>query len=201
MLCMAGGLRHAVRAPSDYGKVQGEAPEHSAVPHAGGYQLALGGSYIYTRCLMKGESMQQLGLSSNTPPSHSRIRELLWPDVDHESDIKSVADRGMWVSFLIAGVTTFFAILQWVPISSILDAAMFVAIGFGIRKLSRTAAVLGFLLYGGGQLYMLSHGKGGYNLVLLVIFSAVFLSCIRATFAFHRIKKQKQIETPSITPT
>ena len=166
-----------------------------------GLSARIGVLYIGRRCLMKGESMQQLGLSSNTPQSHSRIRELLWPDVHRESDLKSVADRRMWVSFLIAGVTTFFAIFQWVPVSAILDAAIFVAVGFGIRKLSRTAAVVGLVLYSAGQLYMIFKGKGGYNLVLLIIFSAVFLSCVRATFAFHRMKKQKQIETPSITLT
>ncbi|MEW5978336.1 MAG: hypothetical protein AB1898_21275 [Acidobacteriota bacterium] len=133
--------------------------------------------------------MQQLGISSNAPQSKSRIRELLWPDVDNEVAIKTVTHNVMWVSFVIAGVTTLVALFGLVPTATIIDAVLFVAIGFGIRRKSRIAAVLGLVLYLGGQLTLLAQGRGGYNVILLIIFSALFLSAIRATFSFHRLKK------------
>jgi hypothetical protein len=139
--------------------------------------------------------MQQLGISSNSPKSKSRVRELLWPDVDNEVSINTVTYHGMWLSFVIAGAATLLALFGILPIAILVDAVLFVAIGYGIRRKSRAAAILGLVLYLGGQLALFVQGRGGYNLIGLIIFSSLFLSAIRATFSFHRLKKLRMQNT------
>src|SRR5438552_15194804 len=54
-------------------------------------------------------TMQQLGLAY-TPKTQSRLRELVWPDVDNPVAIKTVCHTGMWVSFVGGGCTALLAI-------------------------------------------------------------------------------------------
>lgn len=118
--------------------------------------------------------MQQLGISSNAPKSKSRFRELLWPDVDNEASINTVTYHGMWLSFVIAGVTSLVALFGIFPFASLMDAFLFVAVGYGIRRKLRMAAILGLVLYVSGQLTLLAQGRGGYNVLILIIFSSLF---------------------------
>src|SRR2546428_13830879 len=55
-------------------------------------------------------TMQQLGLAY-TPETQSRLRELLWPDVDRPLAIKTVCHTGMWVSFVVGCRTALFTII------------------------------------------------------------------------------------------
>lgn len=134
--------------------------------------------------------MQQLGLSPNAPKTQSRLRELLWPDVSDEVSAETAARNGMYAAFAVATVTALLALVQWIPRASLVDGVLFLCIGFGIRKMSRTAAVAGLVLYVVEQGYAFFQGRGGWNVVLLVILTALFLSAARATFSYHRLKKR-----------
>ena len=130
--------------------------------------------------------MQQLGLAY-TPKTQSRLRELLWPDVDNPVAIKTVCHTGMWVSFVVGGLTALFTIIGGHLLGGFVTGAIFVAIGIGIRKYSRVAAILGVLLYLGPQIATASIS------VVSVIFAFLFISSLRATFALHRLNKQSPI--------
>ena len=128
--------------------------------------------------------MQNLGLS-HTPKTQSRLRELLWPDVDNPVAIKTVCHTGMWVSFLVGGFTAVLSILVGQVVVGVVTAAIFVAIGYGIRRCSRIAAVLAVVLYIGPQILMRSTG------VISFIFAFLFIGSLRATFSLHRLNRQQ----------
>ena len=133
--------------------------------------------------------MQQLGLSPNAPKTPSRLRELLWPDVSDTVAAETAARNGMYASFFIAAVTTLFSLLGLAAPSAVLDAVLFVIIGIGIRKMSRIAAVAGLVLYLAEQGYAISRGRTGFNLVMLVIITAIFISSVRAAWSFRRFRE------------
>src|SRR3989442_8607791 len=98
------------------------------------------------RVSARQNTMQQLGLAY-TPKTQSRLRELLWPDVDNPVAIKTVCHTGMWVSFVVGGLTALFTIIGGHFLGGFVPGAIFVSIGIGIRKYSRISAILGALLY------------------------------------------------------
>ncbi len=138
--------------------------------------------------------MQQLGLAY-TPKTQSRLRELLWPAVDNPVAIKTVCHTGMWVSFVVGGRTALFTIIGGHLLGGFVTGAIFVAIGIGIRKYSRVAAILGVLLYLGPQIATASIS------VVSVIFAFLFISSLRATFALHRLNKQSSIPLQMSRPS
>jgi hypothetical protein len=134
--------------------------------------------------------MEKLGLDPNTPKPTSRLRELLWPDVSEIVAAQTVARNGMYAGFLISGLTSLFAVTGVTPRLSLFDGLLFLAIAIGIRRMSRVAAVLGLVLYLIEQGDAIVHGRGTYNVVLLVLVSAIFLASVRATFSFHRLRAE-----------
>jgi hypothetical protein len=89
--------------------------------------------------------MQTLGLSPSTPKPSNRLRELLWPVINDDVSALTAARNGMYVCFFVAVVTAVVALFTN-PVG-LLDAALFLMVGIGIRQLSRVAALTGLLLY------------------------------------------------------
>jgi hypothetical protein len=132
--------------------------------------------------------MEQLGLNPNAPKSTSRLRELFWPDISDLVAAETAAKNGMYAAFLVSGMTSLYAVTGMGPRLSLADALLFLVIGMGIRKMSRLAAVVGFVLYLIEQGDAIAHGRGSYTVFLLIIISAIFLGSVRATFSFHRLR-------------
>jgi hypothetical protein len=128
--------------------------------------------------------MQRLGLSY-TPKTESRLKELLWPDVNNIVAIKTVCHTGMWVCFIVGGFSAVFDALAENWITVLMTIGIFGAIGIGIRRCSRVAAVLAVLFYVGSQILVRSFS------VVSVIFSFLFISSARAAFAYHGMRKQQ----------
>jgi hypothetical protein len=137
--------------------------------------------------------MQQLGLSPNAPKTTSRVRELLWPDVSDLVAAETAARNGMYASFFVVGVTALFALLNVTNRAALIDAALFVAIGIGIRKMSRIAAVAGLILYVSEQLMSIAQGRIGANIIMAVIFTGVFLSAVRAAFKYRGLRTNEKV--------
>ena len=71
---------------------------------------------------------------------------------------------------------------------------MFAAIGFGINKKSRAAAVIGLSLYILERTYMMA--QGGVNsggAVMTVLFALYFVHGVRGTFAYRKLSEQAAI--------
>jgi len=76
--------------------------------------------------------------------------------------------------------------LQWI------EVILFAAIGIGIYKLSRIAAVAGLVIYMTEKIFVLVQGgslfSGGFY---LLIFVYAFINGIRGTFAYQRFAKKQ----------
>lgn len=129
--------------------------------------------------------MQTLGLSDSTPKTSSRLRELFCPDLSAEPSAESACDGGAWACFAIAGITTVFGLLNslWV----LIDAVLFLLIGFGLRKKNRAAAVAGFVLYGLETIGAITGGRPPGVLTILIL--AILFNSVRASFAYERLRK------------
>ena len=132
--------------------------------------------------------MQTFGLSSSTPKPSNRVRDLLWPVIKDEVSALTAARNGMYVSFLVALVTGVVALLTN-PLG-LLDAALFLMVGIGIRQLSRVAAVTGLVLYVLSIVARAVQGQFGALGVIGVIFTAILASAVRAAFFAHRWKRE-----------
>jgi hypothetical protein len=134
--------------------------------------------------------MPTLNLSSNKSLSEeSRLKAFLWPNLKTQPGIDSVIDLGKIAAFVIAGLTCLGVLLKMAPMTALFDAAIFVALGFGIRKKSRICSVLAFVLYMSSQVLAFANGQGSWNLALIVIFAFLFINAIRGSFVHNRLKK------------
>ncbi|MEW9124739.1 MAG: hypothetical protein AB2421_18655 [Thermotaleaceae bacterium] len=108
---------------------------------------------------------------------------------------KSLAKQGFYASMTISGMTTLMIILgalgfDWFDIDflAFIDVAAFLAIGFGIYKMSRIASVLGLSLYIIERILMMMEYGFKFDF-MLIIFCTAFANSIRGTFAYHKLKK------------
>jgi chromate transport protein ChrA len=134
--------------------------------------------------------MQTLGLSDSTPKPTSRLRDLFWPDLSVDTSAESACDTASWACFAIAGITTLVGV--WNNPSVLIDALLFVLIGFGLRKKWRSAAVAGFLLYVLEVLVGISMGQVPGILTILIL--AILFNSIRASYAYRRLRKTEVAE-------
>ena len=118
-----------------------------------------------------------------------------WPDVSDLDGARSACRLGMWCAIVVAAVTSLVSILSLFGIRvlgasaySLVDAALFAAIAFGMSRYSRFAAVAGFLLYLAEKILTLVAtgsilGVGALGVVFLI----GFLNAIRGSFAYHKL--------------
>jgi hypothetical protein len=134
--------------------------------------------------------MQTLGLSDSTPKPTSRLRDLFWPDLSVDTSAESACDTASWACFAIAGITTLLGV--WNNPGVLIDALLFVLIGFGLRKKWRSAAVAGFLLYVLEVVVGISMGQVPGVLTILIL--AILFNSIRASYAYRRLRKTEVAE-------
>jgi hypothetical protein len=134
--------------------------------------------------------MQTLGLSDTTPKPTSRLRDLFWPDLSVDTSAESACDTASWACFAIAGLTTLLGV--WTNPGVLADAALFVLIGFGLRRKWRTAAIAGFLLYVLEVILVMAAGQMPGVLTILIL--AILFNSIRASFAYRRLHKTEAAE-------
>lgn len=143
-------------------------------------------------------------MGSYTPPagvataspvlSQPASKSSVMADVGSAEAAKKAAKGGMWAAFFVAGVTSIFAIIAMstgkavagINGAAFLDAAIFIAIGIGIARLSRVAAVAGLVIYIAERIYMMSV-NGPQGILLTIILTLVFINSVRGTFSYHRL--------------
>ncbi len=124
--------------------------------------------------------MQTLGLSDSTPKSEGRLRSLLWPRIHSDVAASTAAQNAMYAGFVVAALTSVFVLLRITPASSLLDAVLFAALGFGVRRFSITASILALVLYVANVVTSIVHGAIGSGIVVSIIITSLFISGIRA---------------------
>jgi hypothetical protein len=126
-----------------------------------------------------------------------------WPDVSDQQKAEKAIGYGFGAAAFVACITGGLALVAMYlhkPILGIdglglVDAVMFAAIGFGINKKSRAAAVIGLGLYAVERIYMMVQGSGDNSAgaVASVLFTLYFIHGVRGTFAYRRLSKQAAI--------
>lgn len=131
-----------------------------------------------------------------------------WPDVSDLDGARSACRLGMWCATLVAGFTALVSILALFGTRilgaspySLVDAALFAAIAFGLSRFSRFAAVAGFLLYLAEKILLLMTtgsilGVGALGIVFLI----GFLNAVRGAFAYHKLWNATP-QTGAVAPT
>jgi hypothetical protein len=137
--------------------------------------------------------MQRLNLSSKPLREESRVKTLLWPDLGTLPGIESAIDNGKATAFAIAGITLLLVLFRMFPAASLMDAAIYAGFGYGIGRKSRTCAILALIFYAGIQIWAYLSGRGGWNVVLVVIIIFLFVNAVRGTIAYHRFLKRDRI--------
>lgn len=126
--------------------------------------------------------------------SSSKRTNWIWPSITDTASARKAAKQGFWASLYCGGATLLIVILNIFGVQlfdftpwALVDAVLFGIICWGLHKMSRTAAVLGLLLYMFERIDMWSR-YGGVGIAMAIIITLMFINSIRGTFAFHNLK-------------
>jgi hypothetical protein len=126
----------------------------------------------------------------------------LWPAVGDEQAAVLAARQGFQAAVYGSIVTATFAVLGGFGFQimrfnlwNLTDAALIALLAFGIRRMSRTAALIALVYYVAGRIDLWAE-YGSQNPVIAGIFVLMFLSAVRGTFSYHRLKPQPESLTP-----
>jgi hypothetical protein len=120
-----------------------------------------------------------------------------WKQISDQDTAEDATKAAVGVSYFVAAVTGLLGVLSLAyrqPIFgldgwSLVDAGLFVVVGWRIRKMSRAWAVGGILLYTLEIVDSLVEGRGGIG-VLTIVFILTYVNALRGTFAYHRYARE-----------
>ena len=119
----------------------------------------------------------------------------IWPSIVDTTSAQKASKQGLWASALCAGATIFFVVLAQLGTQmfnfdmwALLDAFLFIVIGWGIYKMNRIAAVAGLALYILERISMWSE-YGTKNPAIAIFITLMFINSIRGIFAYHKLNK------------
>lgn len=129
-------------------------------------------------------------------PQDSRLRRLFWPSIYDSDSARRAGMNGAQASFIVAGVTTLFALLSMVGVISvvepwaIVDAVIVASLGLMIRRMSRAAAVAALLMFLIERLFAgIEHGLKAEIGVVAIVVAFSFVSGVRGTVAWHDFRR------------
>jgi len=117
---------------------------------------------------------------------------IIWPNITSKNIALVVGYRCAFISFIFSGISIashiLIAILDKSKINIwwFADGIIMFAVGYGIYKMSRFAAVLGLIFYGLGRIYLFINGSYITSFISLIIFGLVYVNAIRATMVYHK---------------
>jgi hypothetical protein len=118
----------------------------------------------------------------------------LWPAVSDEQAAVLAARQGFHAAVYCSIVTAIFAVLGGFGFQimdfnlwCLMDAGLMAGLAFGIRRMSRVAAVIALLYYAACRIDLWIE-YGFQSPIIAALFILMFLSAVRGTFAYHRFK-------------
>ncbi|MES2459125.1 MAG: hypothetical protein V4671_00980 [Armatimonadota bacterium] len=133
-------------------------------------------------------------MNSDKPKTATRTNHW-WPPVSTREEARTATKGGVIVCGIIAVLTGALALysLFGKPIlgitpASFIDVVLFAAIGFGIWKMSRVAAVAGLIIYLIEQGYQWAT-IGPKSPIVTLLFTLYLVNAVRGTFAYHRLSE------------
>jgi hypothetical protein len=135
--------------------------------------------------------MQILGLADSTPKPENRFKALLWPTIQHETDVDYVTRQGFWICFAVAVISLVFGALAGGIIFGVecFEALFYFLSGVGIRMRSRFAAVSVLAAYFLGSFFV------GFSVVRLIAI-ALLLANARGTWLSAEWRSTQQEPPP-----
>lgn len=127
-----------------------------------------------------------------------------WPKIDSMETAKAVARQGAWAALFVALFTAALTVVSMVAGNlpenlpqpdawSFWGVGLFVAIGWGIYRMSRIAAVAGLVIYSLEQIMLRldnpSLAASGW--LVAGLFVLAFVHGVRGTFAYHALRRQQ----------
>ena len=141
------------------------------------------------------------------------LKEKFWPSVSTSEDARQTARHGMWAAYtngilsILVIVAVFISsdvrefvreMLEITPgeqdsilgflILVVLEALIFIGLGFAIGKMSRVAAILAVCLFLLDKIAMPPANAGG--IILVLGFLWLYALGIKGTFAWHRLARK-----------
>lgn len=120
-----------------------------------------------------------------------------WPQIGNVADAEQASNAGMWAALVCAGVTTLFATVAVFSHGAIMgingwayvDALLFALIAWRIRARSKVFAVIGLGLFVLEKVFQFAtQPKAGVGIFLAIVLLFAFISGVRGTFAYHRLR-------------
>ena len=118
----------------------------------------------------------------------------LWPAVGDENAAVFAARQGFHAAVYCSIVTAIFAVLggfgfhiMGFYLWCLTDAGLMAGLAFGIRRMSRVAAVIALLYHVACRIDLWVE-YGFQTPIVAALFILMFLSAVRGTFAYHRFK-------------
>ena len=130
-----------------------------------------------------------------------------WPAIQDQTSAEAAVKPAIGVSGFIAGMSGLVAILSIAyqkPIFgfdgwSLVDAALFCAIAWRIKKMSRAWAIVGLVMYLFEVLFNFATNKRGAVGILTFVFILTYIGAVRGAFAFHRYRTTEHSSDPAIS--
>jgi len=133
-------------------------------------------------------------------------RSSLWPPVDTREAAQEVIDLAFWATLFLAGVSALIVVLAALGyiavgigthLSALLGGLMLLLLAWGLRKRSRTAAVLGALLYCTNIIVAWELARARHPIASILQFFVIlaFIHGVRGVFAWHRLSRHTPEET------
>ncbi|WP_430390603.1 hypothetical protein [Dyella sp. 20L07] len=126
-----------------------------------------------------------------------------WPEMGNVADAEQASNAGVWAAAFCAAVTTIFATISVFTKSDVVginplayvDAILFAIIAWGIRARYRAFAVIGLVLFVLEKIFQFAtQPKAGVGIFLAIILLLAFISGVRGTFAYHRLRQAALLE-------
>ena len=109
----------------------------------------------------------------------------LWARPTTREQARRACQQAAWLPFVIAALSTVQVAFGGAPVYALVDAAILIACGFGLRRCSRASAALALLLYTANAI--ISIASAGFFNPLALIYIAGLSYGAYVAFAFHRL--------------
>ena len=137
-------------------------------------------------------------------------RSSVWPPVNTREAAQELIDLAFWATLFLAGVSGLIVVLAAlgniavgieIHLSALLGGLVLLLLAWGLRKRSRTAAVLGALLYATNIMvaWELARARHPIASILKFFFMLAFIHGVRGVFAWHRLSRHTPEKTTART--
>ena len=124
-------------------------------------------------------------------------RSTFWPPVNTREAAQELIDLAFWATLFLAGLSALIVVLAALGyiavgiethLSALLGGLVLLLLAWGLRKRSRTAAVLGALLYATNIIVIWELGRARHPIAAIINFFILLalIHGVRGVFAWHR---------------